>query len=168
MNTHLRIVAGEFRVFGLLFGVPSLATFGLAIYSAIDLGSVPVPPPDKSDYLDVGTYGLTGLLVNGGEAIGTGLGKLLELLSSAAPWIIGALAMESLAMTLFAVLLYFTGQGIGRSATWARIVGILLTTGSMIVFIGMLVILPQGLMLLACLPMALSLYTLWVLCRRYA
>jgi hypothetical protein len=168
VSTHLRIVAGAFRIVGLLLGIPSIAALGVEAYVAIDLGSLPAPPPDNSDYLDVGTYGLVGLLANAGKAVGTGLGKILGLLSSAAPWVIGALAIASLALALVALLLYITGRGIRRRATWARIVGGVLTTGFVLISLRTLTVLPRDLLILPCLIIALSLYTLWVLLRRYA
>jgi len=163
MGLHRRIVAVGFRILGLLLGIPAFAALAGLTYSAIDLGSLPIPPPDNSAYLDVGTYGLVGLLSNGAKAVGTGLGKLLALLSGAATWVVVSLAIALLLTLLFAVLLFFVGRGIGRHAKWARIVGMLLAAGFILAPIGVLAVLPRDLMLLACLPFGLSFYTLWVL-----
>jgi hypothetical protein len=168
MSPHLLIVAIEFRIAGLLLGLPSLAALAGLIYTGVDLATTPLPPPDNSEYLDVQTYGLAGALQNGGKGVGAILGKLLELLSGAALWVIALLSVVTLLATLFAVLLYVTGRGIGQHAGWARIVAIVLAAGLLLVSIGVLALLRRDLALLAGLPIGLSLYTLWVLGWRFA
>jgi len=66
------------------------------------------------------------------------------------------------------VLLYFTGRGVGQHALWARVMAMLLTTGFLVFSIGITSILRRNLAPLACLPIGLSLDTLWVLCWRFA
>jgi hypothetical protein len=168
MGPHLKIVAGEFRVAGLLLGIPSAAALAYLLYAIIDLRSTPAPPPDHSSYLEVGKYGLVGLLNNGVKGIGAVFGKPLEMAAQAAMWVIVALAIASLVAALFAVLLYFIGRGIGHRAMWARIFGIVLTSGFLLVSILALTSLRRDLAPIAVLPIGLSLYTLWVLGWRFA
>ncbi len=63
----------------------------------------------------------------------------------------------SLALTFFAALLYFTGRDIGRHAAWARVLGVLLATGSIFVVTVVLAILLWNLVLPIPLPISLSL-----------
>jgi hypothetical protein len=168
MGPHLKIIAGEFRVAGLLLGIPSAVALMGLVYTIVDLRSTPAPPPDHSSYLDVSKYGLVGLLNNGAKGIGAVFGKPFEMAAQAAMWVIVALAIASLVAALFAVLLYFIGRGIGHRATWARILGIVLTSGFLLVSIMALTSLRRDLAPIAALPIGLSLYTLWVLGWRFA
>jgi len=167
-GAHLQIVSGEFRIAGLSLGVPSIAAFVALIYTAIDLRSMPAPPPDHSQYLDIDKYGLAGLLNNGVKGIGDVIGTPFALAAEAASWLIVALAMASLVAALFAVLLYCVGRGVKHRARWARFVGIILTTGCLFISILALTSLRRGLAPFAVLPVGLSLYTVWVLGWRFA
>ncbi len=167
-TAHLQIVSGEFRIAGLLLGVPSTIAFVALIYTVIDLRSTPALPRDDSQYLDIDKYGLVGLLNNGVKGIGDVIGTPIAFAAGAAMWLIVALAIASLVAALFAVLLYFVGRGVRRRATWARFVGIILTTGFLLISILALTSLRRDLASVAVLPVGLSLYTLWVLGWRFA
>jgi hypothetical protein len=168
MGPHLRIVAGEFRIAGLLLGIPSVAAFAYLLYSIIDLRSVPAPPPDHSSYLDIEKYGLVGLLNNGIKGVGAVVGKPLEVAAQMAMRLMEIAAVASFAAALFAVLLYVIGRGIAHHATWARIFGAVLTIMVLLVSVMALTSLPRDLAPYAALPIALSLYTLWTLGWRFA
>jgi hypothetical protein len=167
-GAHLRIVSGEFRIAGLLLGVPSIAAFVTLIFTMVDLRSTPALPPDDSQYLEIGKYGLVGLLNNGVKGIGDVIGTPFALAAGAATWLIVALAITALVAALFAVLLYFVGRGVKHRATWARFVGIILTSGFLLISILALTSLRRDLAPIAVLPVGLSLYTLWVLGWRFA
>ena len=167
MGRNRRIVAGAFRIVALLLGVSATVAFGGLTYFAIDLRSTPLPPPDKTPYLDIGTYGLVGLLSNSAKAVGAGVGPLLAHLSAAAMWLITGLAIASLVVALFALLLYLTGRGIARHTRWARITASFISAVFLLVSILALTSLRQDLAPLACVPVGLSLYSIWVLGWRY-
>ena len=149
-------------------GVPSIAAFVALIYTVIDLRSMPALPPDNSQYLDIDKYGLVGLLNNAVKAIGDVIGTPLALAAGVAMWLLVALAIAALFAALFAVLLYLVGRGVKHRATWARFVGIILTTGLLLISILALTSLRRDLAPIAVLPVGLSLYTLWVLGWRFA
>jgi hypothetical protein len=161
VDANLLIVAAGFRIVGWLIGVPSLLTLLSLGGSFFVLGQS--LPPDPSESLDLKTYGLVALLAQGAEA----LGKTLYFLAGLALWIVVAAATAALLTLIFAVILYATGRGIGNHATWARIVGGLITVGLLLCSLGLLAALRSDLALLAWLPIGLSLYTLWVLCWRF-
>jgi hypothetical protein len=159
---HLRIVATGFRVAGGLIGIPallSLLTFGTSLF---ELGRS--APPGPSENLDIGTYGLVALLADGTEA----LVRILSFLAGLATWIVVAVAIVSLTTLIVALVLYATGRGIRRHASWARIVAILIAATLLLSSAGSLTVLPEDLALAACLPLGLSLYALWVLFWRFA
>src|SRR5437764_14445564 len=96
-----------------MLGVPSLGALLLICISLFFLR----PTPDKSSYLDVGTYGIAGLLANGAR----GVGQVFAWLGGIAAWIEEAIAVGLMAAVLFAAGLYFTGTGIGRHSAPARL-----------------------------------------------
>jgi hypothetical protein len=145
-----------------VIGVPSLLTLLSLGGSFFALGQS--IPQDPSESLDIKTYGLVALLALGADA----LAKTLYFLAGLALWIVVAVAFLSLLTLILAVILYATGRGIGHHATWARIVGGLIAVGLLLCSLGLLAVLSRDLALIACLPIALSLYTLWVLCWRFA
>jgi len=66
------------------------------------------------------------------------------------------------------VLLYRTGRGIIHHATWARISAIVLSTGLALASCAMMAVMQRDHAPFAALPIALSLYTLWVMIWRFA
>ena len=162
MVRHLLIVALEFRLAGLLLGIPGVAALVVVIRDVLFLRKA--PPPDKSEPLDIGTYGLAGLLNNGAR----GVGHLLFALNGVATWLLTLLAFVMLLVVLFAVGLYLTGRGIDRQAAWARIIALALSGGLALVSCVLMAVLRRELAPFAVVPLGLSLYTLWVLLWRFA
>src|SRR5665213_2567054 len=119
MTDHRRIVVLGFRIGGWLLGVPS--ALGLvAIGGSLVLLRT---PENKSDYLDIGKYGIAGLLANGAKGVGDFLGGLGHI----ALWLEEILAAGLAAGVALAVILYFTGRGIARHAKGANVAGLLLS-----------------------------------------
>ena len=123
MNWHRRVMALGFRFAGFLLAMTSLVVLEEAGYSAYVVHNA--PPPDNSAPLDIGKYGLVGLLTNGAQVAG----RAVHTLSFAAGWILAAVAVVAFVAFLLAVLIYFTGGGISRQRGWARVVGVLLSLG---------------------------------------
>jgi len=156
------IVASGFRIAAWLVGAPSLAaTIGLTV-SVFLLGQAAAP--DNSQPLDLKTYGVAGLISNGAW----GVAKVFGFLAGLGEWIAAGLAVVSLLATLAAVLLYFTGRGIGRHATWARIFGLLILSASLLVALGGLSHTSPLAALFPGLLLGASIYGLWVLLWRFA
>ena len=162
MNWHRRIVATEFRLTGLLLGVASLVVMVDSGYSAYVARHA--PPPDNSPPLDIGKYGLAGLLWNGGQVAG----RALHTLSLAAAWILAVVAVVAFVLFLLAVLIYATGAGIARQRAWARVAGVLLSLGLGFTTISALFVVDRDAIPIVAVPAVLSLYTLWMLVWRYA
>jgi hypothetical protein len=154
------VIATGFRLTGALLGAASIAALFDLARTALMLRRL--PPPDTSAPLDIGTYGLVGLLHNGARGVGK---VLFALLSGPGVWLVTLLAIAALLSVLFALLLYLTGRGIGHHAMWARITAILM---SIALAAASCAIMRRGETApLALLPAALSLYTLWVLIWRF-
>src|SRR5437773_475053 len=130
------ILGRGFRVGGWMLGLPSLAALLLICPSLFFLR----PAPDRSSYLDIGTYGIAGLLANGAR----GLGKLFEWLGGVATWIEEALAIGLVGAVLFAMVLVFTGRGIARHSSRARIVAFALSVVFLLFWLVLLLSLPRG------------------------
>ncbi|MEI9889107.1 MAG: hypothetical protein WDN08_21900 [Rhizomicrobium sp.] len=113
---HRRIVARGFRVGAFVLGVPALAGL-LAIGTSVVLAR---PDGGGSGYLDIGTYGIAGLLANGAR----GVADVFDWLGGIALWLEGVLAAGLAAALVFAVVLFFTGRGIARHGAGANAVGI--------------------------------------------
>lgn len=162
MVRHLTIVAIGFRLTGFLLALPALATLLMVADLASDLHQL--PPPNNSPPLDIGTYGFIALISN----VARGLGPIVRAIAGVAGWVAIALAVAAFVVLLFAVLLYLTGRGIGQHAAWARIIAIALSCGLALISCAIIVVLRRDLAVSAAAPLALSLYTLWVLIWRFA
>jgi hypothetical protein len=154
---HQHIIAVAFRVCGWALGIPALLLFLDLSVNLIALHFRPAP--DKLHLLDIGSYGLVGLLVNGAQVFG----KLFEGISVVATWIMDAAAIISLIVVGFAAILYFTGQGIENHATWARVVAMLISVSIVLISLGAMTAVPRHLLAVPILTMGASFYTLWVL-----
>ena len=160
MPEHRLIVAQGFRVAGWVIGLPSaLAAIGLGVGAAV-LGARPAAP---SQMLNVGDYGLVGLLSNAA----TGLVGVLSFLGGVAAWVMGVLAVAALLAALFAALLYAVGRGLRVSAGWARVVGIALTTVLMLNGLFALLMLQDAARLAVVVILAALAYALWTLGWRF-
>jgi hypothetical protein len=161
MNWHRRVMALGFRFAGFLLAMTSFVVLEEAGYSAYVVHNA--PPPDNSAPLDIGKYGLVGLLTNGAQVAG----RAVHTLSFAAGWVLAAVAVVAFVAFLLAVLIYFTGGGISRQRGWARVVGVLLSLSLALVTISALFVVDRGAIPIVAVPAVLSLYTLWALIWRY-
>jgi hypothetical protein len=163
MVSHLLVVAFGFRLTGLLLGIAAVAALVDLADTALMLRRL--PPPEAGAPLDVGTYGLVGLLAN----VARGVGKAgYAFLTGPGAWFIELLIVVALMTLLLAALLYFTGRGVGHHATWARIVAIGMSIGLTMVSCSVAALMERNVAPLAVVPIGLSLYTLWVLIWRFA
>ena len=161
MTTHRRIVATEFRLTGLVLAIASLVAlvdFGRTAYLVRN-----APPLDNSPPLDIGKYGLVGLLTNGAQVAG----RAVHTLSFAAGWILAAMAVVAFVLLLLGVLITFTGGGISRQRGWARVMGVLLSLCLALITIPALFVVDRGAIPIFAVPAVLSLYTVWALLWRY-
>lgn len=158
---HLLIVAIGFRVTGVLLAVLSLAALADLTRTAIELRRT--PPVDRSAPLDIGTYGLVGLLSNAARAAG----HVLHAFAGILVVFLAILAIAAVVVLLLGVLFYLTGWGIGQHATWARMIAMLLSAGLAVLSGAVMVAMPRDNAPYAALPIGLSLYALWVLIWRF-
>lgn len=160
MDNHRPIVAKGFRAAGLVVGVPSLILF-VALAPAVLTARL--PPADASGPVDIGTYGLVGLLVAGAR----GVGGALRFFIGAMDWAMTLLAAASLAAALLGLFLFVIGRGLQRRAMWARILGVLTLTSCLVVTLMALAVLPHALLTVDWLLIGVVLYSLWALVRRF-
>ncbi len=79
------------------------------------------------------------------------------------------LALLAFVMSLFATLLYFTGNGdLDRHAIWARFFAIAIASGLLLTGIGAAGITSRGGLTVALAAIAAALYALWVLLWRFS
>lgn len=158
---HRLIVAGAFRIAGFVLGVPSLLAALGFVGGALIFGNG--PPPDNSPYLSLKTYGPTGALQNGAQAVG----NLFSFMDMLATHILVVLAILALAVTLLATLLYVIGRGLKAAVAWARIVaGLVLALMLASGVIALSALSAEGEVVDGLLVAGL-LYGLWVLVRRF-
>lgn len=155
MPNHRQIVARGFRVGGWLLGAPSLAAL-LAVCASLVFVRAPA---DKSSYLDIGTYGIAGLIANGAK----GVGDVLGWFGGIGVWIEEALAAGLAAALAFAIVLYLTGRGLARHSPAARIVGIGLSVVFLLFWTLVLLSLNRSAMAVPAVGMGVSIYAIWVL-----
>jgi hypothetical protein len=162
MVRHLLIVATAFRVGGILIAVAALVTLGDLAETALVMRKS--PPPDTSAPLDFGTYGLVGLISNAAR----GASHVMHALAGLASVLLVVLAVASVLALAFGVLLYLTGRGIIHLASWARISAIAMSAGLVLASCAIMAVMRRDHAPFAALPIALSLYTLWVMIWRFA
>ncbi len=160
---HILIVATAFRLAGFILAIASVAML-------VDLADTArvmrqMPPPETGQSLDIGTYGLIALIVNAAS----GFAWVVRALASVAGMILVALAIAAMLALLFSLLLYLTGRGIRRHATWARIVAMLISIGFVLVSCAVATAgMRWDIVPFAALAIGLSLYALWALIWRFA
>jgi hypothetical protein len=159
LTNHRLIVGRGFRIGGWLVGLPSLAALLLICASLFLLH----PEPDKSSYLDVGKYGIAGLLANGAR----GVGQMFAWLGGLAIWLEEAIAIGLAAMVIFAASLYFTGRGIDRHSALARISAFGTALVFLLFWLVVLLSLSRNAMAVPAVGVVASVYTIWVLGWRY-
>jgi hypothetical protein len=120
MTDHRSIVATGFAVGGWLLGVPSAIGLLAMVAGLVFLRA----PDDKSAYLDVGKYGIAGLINNGAK----GVGDVLGFLGGIGGWLEGVLAVAFAVALGLAVLLVFAGRGIARHAAGWGVTGIVIAS----------------------------------------
>jgi hypothetical protein len=161
MVRHLVIVATAFRASGIC--IAAAALLALADLARTTLVMRKIPPPDSSAPLDIGTYGLVGLLWNGAR----GVEHILHALAGLANVLLAILAVVAVLALVFGVLLYLTGRGIVHHATWARISAIVMSAGLVITTCAVMAVMRRDNAPFGLLPIAVSLYTLWVMIWRF-
>lgn len=160
MRNHRVIVGRGFRVGGWMLGVPSIAGLLLVCTSLFFAGA----KPDNSPYLDVGTYGIAGILANSAR----GVGKVFGWFGAIATWIEEALALGLVAAILFSLVLYATGKGVARRSAPARAVGLALSASFLVFWLIVLLSLSRSAMLVPAAGVAASVYAIWALGWHYA
>jgi hypothetical protein len=162
MISHLMIIAVGFRLTGALLGIAAIAALVDFADTALMMHRL---PPDTSTALDVGTYGLVGLLHNGARGVSK---AMYAFLTGPGLWFIAFLAFLALLILVVAIVLYFTGRGVGHHAAWARFMAILISIGLAATSCAIALLIRRELVPFALAPIALSLYALWVLIWRFA
>jgi hypothetical protein len=153
---HRDIVAWGFRIWGLVLGLPSLVGLALVLVARFSGGGKTA----DGEYLDVGTYGITGLIANGAK----GVGRVFEWLGGIASWIEGALAVVLGVLVVAGAALFFIGRGIARHAPGAATFGIvLLVIFALVWAVVLLSVNRNAAMAVPALGLAMSLYAIWVL-----
>lgn len=158
LTSHRDIVAWGFCIGGALLGVPSALGLLAIGASQIFLRS----PEDKSAYLDVGKYGIAGLLQNGANAIA----DMFAWLGGIATWLEAVLAAGLAMALMFAIVLFFTGRGIARHAGGASAIGIVLSVIFLLLWTLVLLSTPRNAMALPAIGMTMSVYAIWALAWR--
>jgi hypothetical protein len=161
MDRHLIIVANAFRAGGVVVGVPSLIV--LVVTATTLITSQAVPKPDNSPALDIGKYGLVGLLNNGARIFSRGASVALGLMSWAMMAILGA----TLVLTLIGLVLFFTGRGLVAHATWARVIAILVSMMALLISFLTFTSAKNPPAMIALVPLGCAGYALWVLARHF-
>ena len=158
MTDHRGIVGRGFRIGGWVLGVPSAAGLLAVGVSLLLVRS----PDDKSTYLDIGKYGIAGLLANGAK----GVGGVLDWFGGIGVWLEKLLAAGFAAALLFAVMLYFTGRGIARHAKGAGEVGIGLSALFALFWLVVLLSTSRSAMAVPVAGLMMTGYSIWALGRR--
>lgn len=161
MPRHRLIVARGFRVAGWILGLPCLA---LLVMLCIDLVALHQGvPPDSSQPLDVQTYGLIARLSDAMR----GLGAMFGVFGAIVGWFMVLLAVVLFVLTLLAIAMVITGRGIQKSATWARVVAILICVGFLVAWLAALAVLPGYWIAIAFIAIGILVYLFWVMIWRF-
>ena len=162
----LVIVARGFRISGLILGALALIALAVVVPDIFMMRQAGTIAPSHN--LDIEQYGLAGLLQNAGN----GVAGVLGIFVRAAVWLLVLFAILDAGFVAFAAVVYVTGRGLERRATWARIAAVLLALLILLAFLpaaGWAVheALPV-LGLIVAVPLAAALYALWALIWRFA
>jgi hypothetical protein len=160
LATHRPIVATSFRAAGLVIGIPSVALFVVLVAAILSLR---LPPLETSGPVDIGTYGLVGLLLIAARGIAGVLGFFI----SALDWAVTLLAAVSFAAALFGLCVFAIGRGLERRAMWARVLGVLVVITCLGVTLTALTVLPRDLLLFDWLLTGVLTYSLWVMVGKF-
>jgi hypothetical protein len=163
MVNQRMIVAWMFRIGAILIGVPALLGLIQLIASVFMVYRIAQPVSDLHA-LDIQKYGLVGMLWDSGAFLGVifqmlaGLGIIVAILISIA--LVSAIA--------FAILFFFTGNGVARRADWAKVMGIVLSAMCLLFWLSGLLNAQHADIAVAAVGVVLSAYAIWVLGWRYA
>jgi hypothetical protein len=106
-----------FRVVSVVIGIPSLVStiyFGWGALQIHLLHPGPLPPATG------GSSALGQLMETGGRLVG----GLFQLFGNLGEWFVIVISAASLMMFLFAVVLWFTADGLAEGKVWARVVAV--------------------------------------------
>lgn len=145
----------------MLFGVPSLAAFLYFFWALLGLRSpsIAAPAGAKSSYSS-----LVEILVNVAQLAG----KALQLLTGVARWAVLLLCMLSVLGLIVAIALFAVGRGLHAHQNWARVLGILIASVSLLAGASGAVMLRHGsAVAAACTIATVSLYVVWALWREF-
>lgn len=124
--------------------------------------SKPDPSAQSGNDINLGRDGIVGVV----GAVATAIVKPLEMFGKLADWIVDMLDILAVALTIAGAGLFFTGRGLVLHAAWARIIAGFGATGFLLISFLAMTALRRG-AAFALLPIGLSIYTLWVLIRRF-
>ncbi len=155
MTNHRDIVAWGFVIGGWVLGVPSALGLLAAAAGLVFLRG----PENKSSYLDVGKYGIAGMINNGAK----GVGDVLGFLGGIGTWLEGVLAVAFAVALGLAVLLVFTGRGIARHAAVAGVTGIVIASVFLLFWAVMFLSSARSAMAVPVAGMGTAIYAIWVL-----
>jgi len=129
------------------------------------LFSVAHPPTFQASHpLDIGKYGLVGLLQNGA----IGVAGVFQFLGIVGFWASVVLTVLSLIVLLLALVLFFTGRGIVAHRLWARIAGIVFCVLGLLFGWSILFNVSREVAAAIVLLSAAAVYSLWTLGWRYS
>jgi hypothetical protein len=161
VSRHLLIVANAFRAVGCLLGIPSLLAFLFLTALKLDLARLKADMSVESGSEGVNN-GIFGMIAAGAAVVAKGFG----LIGGAVGWVAGILDIAAAVLTLVGVCVFFTGRGLVLHAAWARIAAIIASSGFLLISFLTMTSLRRG-NAYALIPLALSIYMLWVLIRRF-
>ncbi len=121
--------------------------------------------PTETSVGSGGSDSLVNLLVAGAQIFG----KALGFFAGAVEVLLWVLAVIFFLLLCFAAILLLVGRGLRRHRRWARTLGILLAFGLLVASMASLALQRGAVPTVAALLLAMgSVYTLWVLLRRFA
>lgn len=158
MTKHLSILANLLRLIGAAVTLPAL---GVLAYSCwFLLSSQPHTAPAGTDAQD----GLVWLMTLGARAVGS----VFDLANQATRWLAEIVSTVALSVSLFGAGLFFTGRGLLRHATWARILAGVLVFGVLALSLGAILLLgSRGAAVVFAPAVGFCVYSLWVLALRF-
>jgi hypothetical protein len=159
---HVRIVANGFRALGVALAIPALVLLFMFGGSLFSLAHPPAVEPTHP--LDLGKYGIVALVQYG--AIGAA--KIFQIFGVIGMWAGVFMAILSIVVLVFALVLFLTGRGIAAHGRWARIVGIACSVFALLVCWGVGLNVPRGGVIIVLVIVAAAVYAFWTLGWRYA
>jgi hypothetical protein len=159
-SRNVEQIARAFHAASLAIGIPSgLAFLVLGVETIrLQLGTPANPGQGKSGNQMIDLF-VAGFSV---------FGKLLNLFSGVAKWLIALLTAVAFVALVFAATLFFTARGLNAGRTWARVFGVALAVAPLLLSVGTLLSTRRTLpFTLAGMTAAASAYTIYTLCWRF-